>query len=132
MLSHLSTEFVRLPPESQKRVARQVIRDIKLNRISAHLFLLHIEWQNGIALCPDVALIWRGKGARIGHDWTAEEEAIIRAVYPAGAQIEIMAALPPAGVAEHSTARLYDWTPSQYLDSRSERYQLLPCHDQPS
>ncbi len=97
VLSHLSTEFVRLPPESQKRVARQVIRDIKLNRISAHLFLLHIEWQNGIALCPDVALIWRGKGARIGHDWTAEEEAIIRAVYPAGAQIEIMAALPRRG-----------------------------------
>src|SRR5258708_29678804 len=57
VLSHLSTEFVRLPPESQKRVARQVIRDIKLNRISAHLFLLHIEWQNGMSLCPDVALI---------------------------------------------------------------------------
>ena len=97
VLSHLSTEFVRLPPEGQKRVARQVIRDIKLNRISAHLFLLHIEWQNGIALCPDVALIWRGKGARIGYDWTAEEEAIIRAIYPTGAQLEIMAALPRRG-----------------------------------
>jgi hypothetical protein len=41
-----------------------------------------------------VALIWRGKGARIGHDWTSQEEAVIRALYPSATQLDIMAALP--------------------------------------
>jgi hypothetical protein len=94
VLSHLPTEFPKLPLESQKRIARQVIRNIHLERISAHLLLLHVEWHNGIAVCPDVALIWRGKGARIGREWTVEEETLLREFYPSASQHRMMEALP--------------------------------------
>lgn len=94
MLTHLPDEYKRLTPEGQKRMARQVIQDIRLNMISPHLFLLHIKWQTGIALRPDVALVWRGKGARIGYDWAPEEEAIINSLYPDKSQVDIMRALP--------------------------------------
>jgi DNA invertase Pin-like site-specific DNA recombinase len=94
VLSDLPHQFALLSMETQKRVARQVIRDIRLNMISTHLFLLRIQWQNGIAVCPDVALIWRGKGARIGYAWAPEEDEVIKACYPYLSQEEIMQALP--------------------------------------
>ncbi len=94
VLSHLPVEYKRLTPEGQKRMARQVIQDIRLNMISTHLFLLRITWQTGIAVCPDVALVWRGKGARIGYDWTPEEDAVITSLYPSQPQAVIMQALP--------------------------------------
>jgi hypothetical protein len=94
VLAHLPTEYKRLTPEEQKRMARQVTQDIRLNMISPHLFLLHIKWQTGIALRPDVALVWRGKGARIGYDWAPDEEAIIKSLYPDKPQADIMKALP--------------------------------------
>jgi hypothetical protein len=72
VLSHLPAEYKRLSPEKRKRMARQMIQDIRLNMLSAHLFLLHITWQTGIAIRPYVALVWRGNGARIGYDWTSE------------------------------------------------------------
>ena len=70
VLSNLAAQFAHLSLEGQKRVARHGIRDIRLDMISSHLFLLHIQWQNGIAICPDIALVWRGKGARIGYQWS--------------------------------------------------------------
>ena len=71
VLSHLPDEFARLTPDDQKRMAHQVIKQIRLHSISPHLFLLHVEWQNGIAACADLALIWRGMGpksAENGHE----------------------------------------------------------------
>jgi hypothetical protein len=94
VLANLAAQFPRLPLDSQKRVMLQVIREITLDTLSAHLFLLRVEWQNGIAVRPDIALIWRGKGARIGYQWTPEEEAALQATYPDHSQLEIMHALP--------------------------------------
>jgi DNA invertase Pin-like site-specific DNA recombinase len=94
VLSNVASQFPRLSLDSQKRVMRQVIREITLNRLSAHIFLLRVEWQNGIAVRPDIALVWRGKGARIGYQWAPEEEAALRACYPDKSQVEIMRALP--------------------------------------
>ena len=78
--------------------------------------------------CPHLA--WEGRAHRARLDGRG------RGNYPSGLSRwgtdRNHGSVAPAGVAEHSTARLYDWTPSQHLDSRSERYQLLPCHDQPS
>jgi hypothetical protein len=107
VLSHLPTEYAKLTPEEQKRMARQVIRDIRLTMLSPHLFLLRVTWQTGIATCPDVALVWRGKGARIGYDWTPEEEATFAAVYPNKSQVDIMRALPRRAwqsIREHASA----------------------------
>jgi hypothetical protein len=76
---------------------RHAIINIHLNRISSHLFLLYIQWQNGIAVLTDIALVWRGKGARIGYHWSPEEEDALRASYPYKSQLEIMRALPRRG-----------------------------------
>jgi len=94
VLSHLPTEFARLTPEDQKRMARQVIKQIRLNSISPHLFQLYVEWQNGIAACADLALIWRGMGPKSTEEWTREEDERMRQLYPSGSQVEIMQALP--------------------------------------
>ena len=94
VLSHLPTEFARLTPGDQKRMARQVIKQIRLNIISPHLFLLHVEWQNGIAACADLALIWRGMSAKSAEEWTQGEDERMRHLYPSGSQVEIMRALP--------------------------------------
>lgn len=93
-LSHLPDEHERLAPEGKKRLARQVIRDIRLNMISAHLFILQVTWQTGIAICPDVALVWRGMSHATVGDWTPEEDEIMRRMYPVSPQVEIMQALP--------------------------------------
>jgi hypothetical protein len=75
-------------------MARQVIKQIRLNIISPHLFLLHVEWQNGIAACADLALIWRGMSAKSAEEWTQGEDERMRHLYPSGSQVEIMRALP--------------------------------------
>jgi DNA invertase Pin-like site-specific DNA recombinase len=94
VLAHLPTAYKSLTPANQKRMAQQVIRDIRLNSISPHLFLLPIEWQNGIASCPDLALVWRGITPNNSEAWTPEEDAILQELYPSAPQVEIMQALP--------------------------------------
>jgi hypothetical protein len=97
VLSHLPVEYKCLSQEGRKRMARQVIEDIRLNALSSHLFLLHVTWQTGIAVCPDIALVWRGMSPNTGDDWTPEEDDIMRSLYPKGAQVELMQALPQRG-----------------------------------
>jgi len=94
VLSHLVMEYKSLSLEGQKRLARQVIQEIKLNIISPHVLLLHVTWQTGIAACPDVALIWRGSSSNVAEDWTDEEDEIVRRLYPKSSQLEIMEAFP--------------------------------------
>ncbi len=73
---------------------RKVIREIKLNMVSAHLFLLHIEWEDGVAARPDVALIWRGTMPNTNEPWTPEEEKKLFAIYPKASQVELMQTFP--------------------------------------
>jgi hypothetical protein len=94
VLARLPTEYKRLTPANRKRMAQQVIKDIRLNILSTQLFLLHVEWQNGITICPDVALIWRGVSPNTAREWTAEEDAALVEYYPSAPQVEVMQALP--------------------------------------
>ena len=94
VLAHLPSEYKRLTPEGQKRMARQVIQDIQLNQLSAHLFILRVTWQTGIATCPDVALVWRGMTPNNSEDWTDDEDNIMRSLYQSGSQVDLMRALP--------------------------------------
>ncbi len=94
ILGELAVRFPRLEIEQQKLIMRQVIREIKLRQLSPHLFALYIEWQHGIASRPDTALLWRGV---LGHDvqeWTTEEDATLRRLYPEGSHEEMLMALP--------------------------------------
>ena len=59
-----------------------------------HLFHLYIVWEDGIATRPDVALLWRGIARKDLSGWTAEEDNIIRILYPRNTQLEIMESLP--------------------------------------
>lgn len=94
VLAHLPTAYKDLTPANRKRMAQQVIRDIRLRMLSTHLFLLHIEWQNGIAACPDVALLWRGASPNTSEDWTPAEDAVLTELYRNAPQVQIMQALP--------------------------------------
>jgi hypothetical protein len=94
VLAHLPEEYKRLSAESRKREVRQVIKEVRLNAVSPHGFLLHVTWQGGIAACPDVALLWRGTTPNTGKRWTEEEDAIMRDLYPLASQTDVMQALP--------------------------------------
>ncbi|MBV9706138.1 MAG: hypothetical protein JO125_01865, partial [Chloroflexi bacterium] len=94
VLSHLPVEYKKLDSEHQKKMIRKVIKEIKLNIVSSHLFLLHIEWEDGIAARPDVALIWRGTMSNTNEAWSAEEDDSLAAMYPKASQIELMKAFP--------------------------------------
>ncbi|BCL81112.1 recombinase family protein [Ktedonobacteria bacterium brp13] len=103
VLSHLPVEYKKLGSEHQKKMIRKVIKEIKLNIVSNHLLLLHIEWENGIAIRPDVALIWRGAMPNTNEAWTPEEDALLLSIYSTGSQIELMRAFP-----RFSWYRIYD------------------------
>lgn len=103
VLSDFSTEFKRLTSTDQKRLMRQVIQSITLDMLTPHLFQLHIVWQNGIANCPDVALIWRGMAPKTEHAWSADEDAVMRELYPHGEQEAIMQRLP-----DRTWSRIYE------------------------
>lgn len=90
VLSHLPTEYRKLDSKQQKKMIRKVIKDVKLNQISPHLFLLYVQWEDGIAARPDVALIWRGTMPNTNEPWTEAEDDALAALYPAAPQIELM------------------------------------------
>jgi DNA invertase Pin-like site-specific DNA recombinase/predicted nucleic acid-binding OB-fold protein len=94
VLSHLPVEYKKLDSEHQKKMIRKVVKAIKLNLVSAHLFLLNIEWEDGVAARPDVALIWRGTMPNTNEAWSEEEDSALMALYPEASQLELMKAFP--------------------------------------
>ena len=94
VLAHLPTEFKKLSVEGQKKMMRIVAKEVKLDMLSPHLFRLYIIWENGIAVRPDVALVWRGVTPNICEEWSIEEDNFMRKYYPTSPQIDLMRALP--------------------------------------
>lgn len=72
---------------------RIVAKTVELDLLSPHVFRLYIIWENGIAVHPDVAIVWRGVTPNNAEDWSAEEDELMRLLYPDKLQIEIMQAL---------------------------------------
>jgi hypothetical protein len=94
VLAHLPTEYAKLSAEGQKKMMRIVVKAVELDLLSPHVFRLYIIWENGIAVRPDVALVWRGVTPNNAEEWSAEEDELMRLHYPDKLQIEIMQALP--------------------------------------
>src|SRR5205085_1520521 len=94
VLSHLATEFLKQPIDVQKQMMTRLVKLIRVNRLSPHLYSLFIIWQDGVAHRPDVALLWRGSGVRGKEGWSSEEEEIIRTYWPTSHPFEIMRLLP--------------------------------------
>jgi len=94
VLAHLPTEYKKLSAEGQKKMMRIVAKEVKLDILSPHMFQLSIMWENGIAVFPDVALVWRGVTPNNSEEWSEEEDNIIRLYYLDRSQVEIMRALP--------------------------------------
>ena len=94
VLSHLQTEFEKQSIDDRKQMMIRLVKECKVNNISPHLFHLYIVWEDGIATRPDVALLWRGVARKDLAGWTAEEDNIIRILYPRNTQLEIMESLP--------------------------------------
>ena len=94
VLAHLPTEYKKLSIERQKKMMRIVAKEVRLDMLSPHLFRLYIVWENGIAVRPDVAFLWRGITPNNSEAWTEEEDEMMRLFYPDKSQIEVMQALP--------------------------------------
>ncbi len=73
---------------------RIIAKAVKLDMVSPHIFLLSIIWENGIAVRPDVALVWRGVTPNTSEEWSEEEDAILKRGYADQSQIGLMKALP--------------------------------------
>jgi hypothetical protein len=97
VLSHLTTEFHKLPPQTKKDFMRRLIEEVKIQAISPHLFTLHITWIRPLAYeRDDVALLWRSTPTR-GEEvntWTPEEDELVKTLYPNASQFALMQALP--------------------------------------
>lgn len=93
VLANLSTEFEKQGIDVQKQMMSKLIEQVRINNISPHLFHLYIEWKDGIATRPDVALLWRGRSVKT-TEWTDEEDAALRMYWPEGSELEIMRHLP--------------------------------------
>lgn len=73
---------------------RIVAEEVKLDILSPHMFRLYIIWENGIAVRPDVAVVWRGVTPNTAEKRSEEEDNILRLLYLERSQIELMSALP--------------------------------------
>jgi hypothetical protein len=96
-LSHLTTEFHKLPPQTKKDFMRRLIDEVKIQSISPHLFLLHITWIRPLANeRDDVALLWRSTPTKSEevNVWTEEEDTTLAALYPCSPQLALMQGLP--------------------------------------
>jgi DNA invertase Pin-like site-specific DNA recombinase len=94
VLAHLPAEYKKLSIEGQKKMMRIVAKEVRLGMLSPHLFRLYIEWENGIAVRPDVVLVWRGITPNICEEWSEEEDTMMRRFYPEKPQVELMKAFP--------------------------------------
>ena len=94
VLAHLAIEFEKQDTETQKQMMRRLIKQATVNLLSPHLYSLYIIWQEGIAIRPDVALIWRGSAKQEYEEWSEDEDTILKTYYPCHPQLEVMRLLP--------------------------------------
>ncbi len=94
VVGHLSTEFEKQGIDVQKQIMSKLVKKMVVNNLSPHLFFLYIEWQEGVAFQPDVALLWRGVALKDLNGWTKEEDAAIRTYWPEGSEMDVLSHLP--------------------------------------
>jgi hypothetical protein len=79
--------------ERKHKLARLITESAVIEEVSVHWLQLTVLWRGPLANRPDVCLIWRQRGRR-SDEWTAEEDAIVKAYYPSGDKWDILEALP--------------------------------------
>ncbi len=97
VLSHLTTEFHKLPPQTKKDFMRRLIEKVSIHAISPHLFTLRITWIRPLAYeRSDVALLWRSTPTKdeAVNTWTEEEDNALRRLYPNAPQLALMQSIP--------------------------------------
>ncbi len=97
VLSHLTTEFHTLPPQTKKDFMRRLIEKVSIQSISPHLFALRITWIRPLAYeRSDVAFLWRSTPTKVEavNTWTEEEDNALRRLYPNAPQLALMQAIP--------------------------------------
>jgi DNA invertase Pin-like site-specific DNA recombinase len=75
------------------KLAKLITESAVIEEVSVHWLRLTVLWRGPLANRPDVCLIWRQRGRR-SDEWTAEEDAIVKASYPTGEKWDILEALP--------------------------------------
>ena len=94
VLAHVATEFEKQRIDVQKQIMSKLAKKVVINNLSPHLFSLYIEWHEGVAFQPDIALLWRGVALKDNIGWTEEEDAAIRTYWPEGSELDVLSNIP--------------------------------------
>ena len=96
-LMHLRTEFHKRRPQDKKDIIRKLVDEVKITSISPHLYALQITWIRPLTDGrDDAALLWRSDPTKDEEviNWTEEEEAALRLLYPQSVQLDLLRAMP--------------------------------------
>ena len=96
-LLHVRTEFHKRKPQDKKDIIRKLVDEVKITSISPHLYTLQITWIRPLTDGrDDAALLWRSDPTKDEEviNWTEEEEATLRQLYPQSVQLDLLRAMP--------------------------------------
>jgi hypothetical protein len=97
ILGHAPGEFWNMDVDRQRRMMSLLVEEIQVKNISPHLYRLLLKWKDPVAQRWDCALIFKRNMTRsrpVKQDWTAEEDEMLRQLWPTADRFEIYKALP--------------------------------------
>ncbi|MBV9228173.1 MAG: hypothetical protein JOZ18_02580, partial [Chloroflexi bacterium] len=97
ILGEAPGDFWQLDIDRQRRMLSLLIEEIQVENISPHLYRLRLKWKDSVAQRWDSALIFRRNAIRSvlkGDDWSAEEDELLRTLYPTTDKLELHIQFP--------------------------------------
>ncbi len=100
ILGEAPGDFWKLDVDRQRRMLSLLIDEIQVTNISPHLYKLLMKWKEPVAQRWDCALIYKRQAVRtdllsaIDRQWTAEEDQLIRELWPEVDKFTIYKAIP--------------------------------------
>jgi hypothetical protein len=79
----------RYPLDERQGLVNMLIKKVYLQPLSCHFIKMTIQWK---WFPEDVGIIWRSQPASM--QWTPEEDAILKTMYPYATPLETLTALP--------------------------------------
>lgn len=97
ILGEAPGEFWNMDIDRQRRMLRLLVDSIEVENISPHMYSLRLKWKDPVTPRWDCALIFRRNSLRSvlkGDDWSEEELALLKEIYPTGDKLDLHKAFP--------------------------------------
>ncbi|HET8846494.1 MAG TPA: hypothetical protein VFN35_33835, partial [Ktedonobacteraceae bacterium] len=97
ILGEAPGEFWSLDIDRQRRMLRMLVDKIEVDNISPHLYSMQMKWKDPVAQPWDGAIILRRSALRSAltkENWTEEELALLRHMYPVADKIDLLKTFP--------------------------------------